>query len=148
VIRVGETIDWSKSSNGVLRVQRERVAPEGRWYRCPMCQDRGVISYIKEIEMGGRVIPHSVVARCNPDRCEAARSAAQSLPTYASIFGEWPGGERQSAKIYPFPGTPAPESETQSPPPPPAEPGVFAPGWEPKGETGTGSAVAEFTDED
>lgn len=37
---------------------------------------------------------------------------------------------------------------TESPPPSPAEPGVFAAGWEPKGETGTGSVVAEWTGED
>lgn len=36
----------------------------------------------------------------------------------------------------------------KQPPPTPAEPGVFPAGWEPKGETGTGSVVAEFTDED
>jgi twinkle protein len=38
--------------------------------------------------------------------------------------------------------------QSATPPQPPAEPGVFAAGWEPKGETRTGSVVAEFTDED
>lgn len=40
-----------------------------------------------------------------------------------------------------------PRHQTQ-PPPTPAEPGVFAAGWEPKGKTGTGSVVAEWTGED
>jgi len=35
-----------------------------------------------------------------------------------------------------------------TPPPTPAEPGVFAAGWTPKGETGTGSVVAEWTGEE
>lgn len=41
-----------------------------------------------------------------------------------------------------------PRHQATTPPPTPAEPGVFAAGWEPKGETSSGSRVAEFTDED